>query len=110
MKRRDFLKASAPIAVVPFFSGRLFAAAMPASLMDAALLTAPPQDDRVLVIVQISGGNDGLNTVLPLDQYSRLAAARGNILIPDTAALVLRERRRSLDALAEACTLVLRAG
>ncbi|MBK7946360.1 MAG: hypothetical protein IPJ85_14115 [Flavobacteriales bacterium] len=27
-------------------------------------------EDRVLVIVQLYGGNDGLNTVIPLDQYS----------------------------------------
>jgi uncharacterized protein (DUF1501 family) len=97
MKRRDFLKVSAPFAAVPFFSGRLFAASMPVSLLDAALMNAmPPQDDRVLVIVQINGGNDGLNTVLPLDQYSRLAVARPNILIPDTAALRLGNTQTGL--------------
>lgn len=96
MNRRNFLKSSAPLAVVPFYSGRLFAAALPSSLLDAAVLAAPPQDDRVLVIVQMSGGNDGLNTVLPLDQYSRLSAARSNILIPDTAALRLGTTQTAL--------------
>jgi uncharacterized protein (DUF1501 family) len=88
MKRRDFIKTSAPLAFVPFFSNRLFAAAMPTSLVESALLTAP-NNDRILVIVQLGGGNDGLNTVLPLDQYSNLAAARPNVLIPDTSALRL---------------------
>jgi uncharacterized protein (DUF1501 family) len=97
MKRRDFIKAAAPLAVVPFFSNQLFAAAMPHSLQDEALLgTLGPESDRVLVIIQLNGGNDGLNTVLPLDQYSRLAAARANILIPDTSALVLGSTQTGL--------------
>lgn len=97
MKRRDFLKVSAPFAAVPFFSGRLFAASMPVSLLDAALMNAvPPQDDRVLVILQINGGNDGLNTVLPMDQYTNLAVARPNILIPSNAALILGNTQTAL--------------
>lgn len=87
MKRRNFIKTAAPLAFVPFFSNRLFAAEMPISMAEATLLTA--NNDRILVIVQLAGGNDGLNTVLPLDQYSNLAAARANVLIPDTSALQL---------------------
>jgi uncharacterized protein (DUF1501 family) len=45
--------------------------------------------DHVLVLIQLNGGNDGLNTVIPLDQYSNLSAARSNILIPDTQVLPL---------------------
>lgn len=88
MKRRDFIKSTAPITLASFFSNRLLATALPITLSEAAVLTAP-NNDRVLVIVQLSGGNDGLNTVLPLDQYSQLAAARSNVLIPDTSALRL---------------------
>lgn len=90
MKRRDFIKNVAPIAVVPFFSNKLFAAAYtPSVLNEAALLTIGAENDRVLVIVQMTGGNDGLNTVFPMDQYSNLMAARTNMLMPDTAPLVL---------------------
>ena len=46
-------------------------------------------DDRVLVIVQLYGGNDGLNTVIPLDQYSALSGLRSNILIPEGQVLPL---------------------
>jgi uncharacterized protein (DUF1501 family) len=88
MKRRDFIK-NAPLAVVPLFSNKLFAAPMSVSIEDAAFFNAVTGEDRILVIVQMDGGNDGLNTVLPLDQYSNLAAARSNILIPDTSALLL---------------------
>jgi uncharacterized protein (DUF1501 family) len=97
MKRRDFIRAAAPLAVVPFFSNQLFAAAMPHTLQDEAMLgMLGPESDRVLVIIQMSGGNDGLNTVLGLDQYSKLAAARSNVLIPDTSALVLGSTQTGL--------------
>ncbi len=88
MKRRDFIR-NVPLAVVPFFSNRLFAEVMPVSMEDYAYFNTFNNDDRVFVVVQMDGGNDGLNMVLPLDQYTNLAAARPNILIPDTSALVL---------------------
>jgi uncharacterized protein (DUF1501 family) len=40
--------------------------------------------DRALVIVQLHGGNDGLNTFLPVDQYSLYRNYRPIIGIPDT--------------------------
>ena len=46
-------------------------------------------DDRVLVIIRLNGGNDGINTVIPRDQYSNLAIQRSNILIPETSVLQL---------------------
>ena len=46
-----------------------------------------PDLDRVLVLVRMSGGNDGLNTILPLDQYDGLSEIRPNILIPQKHAL-----------------------
>ena len=38
---------------------------------DANLLT-----DEVVVFIQLNGGNDGLNMVIPLDQYSNYYNAR----------------------------------
>jgi uncharacterized protein (DUF1501 family) len=96
MKRRQFLKSAAPLAVVPLFGNKLFASAINPFLLDENLLAAAfaPQTDRVLVVVQMSGGNDGLNTVLPLDQYAKMALARAynssaNILIPEAEVLRL---------------------
>ncbi len=43
--------------------------------------------DRVLVLIQLNGGNDGLNTIIPLDQYDRLANVRNNILMPKATLL-----------------------
>ena len=45
--------------------------------------------DRVLVLIQLSGGNDGLNTVIPLEFYDAYHAARTNIAIPEDKILRL---------------------
>lgn len=45
--------------------------------------------DRVLVIIQLNGGNDGLNTFIPLDQYDRLMGVRANIMIPQNQLLTV---------------------
>ena len=47
-------------------------------------------EDRVLVIIQLVGGNDGLNTVIPLDNYSLLSQLRPQVLIPESAVLPLQ--------------------
>jgi uncharacterized protein (DUF1501 family) len=96
MKRRNFLKTGATLASIPFFSNKMTASVLLPSLEEAALMTLAPNDGRVLVIVQLDGGNDGLNTVLPLDQYSNLAAARSTVLIPDSQVLQLGSTQTGL--------------
>lgn len=44
---------------------------------------------RVLVLIQLSGGNDGLNTVIPLEFYPAYQRARTNIAIPEDKVLRL---------------------
>ena len=39
-------------------------------------------NDKVLVLIQLNGGNDGLNTIIPLDRYDILANVRTNVIIP----------------------------
>ena len=39
-------------------------------------------NDRVLVILQMHGGNDGVNTVIPVEQYDLYYSRRANIAIP----------------------------
>lgn len=88
MKRRKFVSALSAATVLPAlldgFSLKTFAAS---PLLKA--LAAAADNDHVLVLIQLSGGNDGLNTVIPLDQYSELSAARSNILIPSGQVLPL---------------------
>ena len=47
--------------------------------------------DKVLVLVQLNGGNDGLQTIIPLDQYDKLANARQNIIVPENSILSLTD-------------------
>ena len=51
------------------------------------LLLPGTANDHILVVVQLNGGNDGLNTVIPRDQYSRYVNARANIAIPENRIL-----------------------
>ena len=68
--RRSFLKNSAGSAVLTFGG---FA---PVALQQAAVRAANSDSttDRVLVVIELAGGNDGLNTVIPFadDTYRQL--------------------------------------
>ena len=92
MKRRDFLRTTVPAAVLPTvingFSVKAFGAESPL----AQLLGGTTDTDHVLVIVQLSGGNDGLNTVIPIDTYSSYLNARSNIAIPQDKILKLTDK------------------
>ena len=50
-----------------------------------------PDDDRIFVLIRQNGGNDGLNTVIPMDQYSNLSMHRPNVLIPESQVLKLTD-------------------
>jgi uncharacterized protein (DUF1501 family) len=60
MARRDFLRAG--------FGSLAFGAAgalTPAPAWAQTTAAGPQRNDRILVVVELSGGNDGLNTVVP---------------------------------------------
>lgn len=62
---------------------------------------AQAAQNRTLIVVQMAGGNDGLNTLVPYTD-SAYYAARPTIAIPQTAVLPLNQRlglHPSLDAL-----------
>ncbi len=54
--RRDFLKQATLIALAP---------TVPGFLAETARGANPLPDDRILVVIQLAGGNDGLNMVVP---------------------------------------------
>jgi uncharacterized protein (DUF1501 family) len=89
MKRRDFLRQAIPASTLPFLIGGFSVRAFGRSPILEALLGTAFYTDRVLVLVQLNGGNDGLNMVIPLDQYSVLSQLRANILIDSTKVLPL---------------------
>ena len=70
-------------ASAPFMINKLQAQALPSGLFNI-----PEQfEDRILVIISLNGGNDGLNTIIPIDQYDNLVIQRPNILIPENQIL-----------------------
>jgi uncharacterized protein (DUF1501 family) len=56
LTRRDFLRHATLIALAP---------TVPAFLAQAARSARPARDARAVVVIQLDGGNDGINTVVP---------------------------------------------
>ncbi len=84
MKRRNFLKIFPAAGVTSFVVNghamRPFANSKIAKIMSAC----EDVEDRVLVLIQLKGGNDGLNVIIPIDQYDLYANLRPSIKISDT--------------------------
>ena len=73
MQRRSLLKRLSMISLapcLPLFLQRTSSAAP----RDSSVATSSSTSDHILVVVQLDGGNDGLNTVIPFsdEDYSRL--------------------------------------
>ena len=61
------------MAAIPFFSNKLVASVVsPDEFSPETLAMVAGDIDRVLVLVRLHGGNDGLSTVVPMDQYANL--------------------------------------
>ena len=82
MRRRGFLKTLPIVAGTPFLLNSLPLSAL-AKSAPLYRLAASSDNDRVLILIQLHGGNDGLNTVIPIDQYAEYYNLRPNLAIPD---------------------------
>jgi uncharacterized protein (DUF1501 family) len=89
MKRREFLRAAVPAVTVPVLLNGVSIKAFAESPQLETLSGARGNNDHVLVLINLSGGNDGLNTVIPIDQYSALNSVRANVVIPQNKVLPL---------------------
>ncbi|MBK9745014.1 MAG: hypothetical protein IPO94_19650 [Saprospiraceae bacterium] len=49
-------------------------------------------EDRVLVLIQLNGGNDGLNMVIPWIQYDGLSKVRPTLMLPETSVLKMTDK------------------
>ena len=76
LQRREFLKKASLIAIAPLVPGFVYQTAK----------AAENGKDTILVIIEMTGGNDGLNTVIPYtnDTYYKLRPTLG---IPKTLAV-----------------------
>ncbi len=87
LDRREFLKQGITYLGVGALMPAIFQRALSA-LGEHSLRGAPADDGRVLVVVQMAGGNDGLNTVIPVTD-GRYYDARPEIGIRQAQALSL---------------------
>ena len=86
MKRRTFLQTSSIVTLPFMLRGMAVTTVGKSSLMNLI----SPENDKILVLVQMVGGNDGLNTFIPLDKYEQLVKVRGDILLPESKVLKVR--------------------
>jgi uncharacterized protein (DUF1501 family) len=90
MKRREFFTAASSLMLPVMVDGFGFKSFNRNSgLVQSLMNSASANTDRILVMVYLSGGNDGLNTVIPIEHYSKYDQLRHNIAIPENRILPL---------------------
>ncbi|MBU3698391.1 MAG: DUF1501 domain-containing protein [Candidatus Kapabacteria bacterium] len=96
MKRRSFLATTAAAAVGTQVLGGVPLKAFTPMNMPVHM---QPDDDRCLIVVQLFGGNDGLNTIIPVEdpQYYSI---RPTIAVPKEKAISVLSRVHMHPALA----------
>ncbi len=87
--RRSFLQALGIAGSGSMMLGSNMLTASAPSPLTAAIAAA--ETDNILILIRLSGGNDGLSTVIPIEQYDSYANARPNIYIPESKVLKLTD-------------------
>jgi uncharacterized protein (DUF1501 family) len=81
MKRRNFIKLTSTASVLSLLPTDVFA------LFNSAGMDACPNiNAKKIVLIQLAGANDGLNTIVPLNQYDKYASLRPNIKLSNSGA------------------------
>ena len=80
MKRRNFLKLSATASAMGLLPFEL------KEMLKSVDLTSCDVSNRKLVLINLAGGNDGLNTIIPINEYDTYANLRPTLKIADSGA------------------------
>jgi uncharacterized protein (DUF1501 family) len=89
MKRRNFLKILPPLGVTPFVMNGMAMKPFANSKIAGVLSSCEGIEDRTLVLIQMSGGNDGMNMVVPVPQYDRYAELRPTVKLDLNSLIML---------------------
>jgi len=87
--RRSFLQALGIAGSGSMMLGSSYLTASAPSPLTQAIAQA--ETDNILILIRLSGGNDGLSTVIPIEQYDTYANARPNIYLPESKILRLTD-------------------
>ena len=74
MKRRNFIRLTSTASALSLLPTDVFAL-----FKSAGMDTCPNVNAKKIVLIQLAGANDGLNTVVPINQYDKYASLRPNI-------------------------------
>lgn len=74
MRRRHFIKLTSTASALS-----LLPTEVSALYKSVEISGCPDVSSKKIVLIQLSGGNDGLNTVVPINQYDTYASLRPNI-------------------------------
>ena len=87
MKRRSFLHKLSHAAAAPIVLPSILQSVL--AQHKGSFLSNTNEPGRILVLIKLDGGNDGLNTVIPLNQLSELNEARSHVMLPDESIINL---------------------
>ena len=78
MKRRNFIKLTTTASAIGLLPFELKA------MLSQLSIDECDYSNRKLILVNLSGGNDGLNSIIPLNQYDLYSNLRPNIRVPES--------------------------
>ena len=89
MDRRSFLHQLSHAAAMPAFLPSFLRDSKPFGALES-WLSDTSNEGRILILLKMNGGNDGLNTVIPLDQMDGITSVRSNIYLPENKVIDLQ--------------------